>query len=595
MNSKLLNEAQTAELLGISKTSVKNWERHGYLIKSDGGFFKEEVYSLLAGIQNGDIPRLNRRANKKQAQGTILPPVEFRELFVEVSKINIGIPELMFLITLKQFIQEGLADEISPSILFNFNPENYKTKPAFNHLKNRFEELNDVRDPAFIKAALTILNLNIPRLKPSDTDLAGIIYQALKLRGDRSVSGSFYTPVNISDAMIRSAIEKLKINNLLFIDPCCGTGQFMLSFIAAGGAPENAYGIDADITAAFIAASNIIIECPDLKIKPKVFTCDSLLETPVELPKRFDLLATNPPWGACTSGKRAVLEKSFPEIKSGESFSYFISRSTELTDKGSIISMVLPESITNVRIHEDVRNLILRCGRITEIQRPGKIFKGVYTPVITMEIIREEQSSEPSPDLIFNININTIDSRIIDKIYSAPHSTLKVGADWALGIVTGDNKRFVQDAPAPGLEPIIRGGDINPGIINPPSHYIKFEPARFQQTASEWKYRAEEKLIYRFISRRLIFALDRQKQLTLNSANILLPGPGSFSAELIMKLFNSDIYNYIFMKKFNSVKVLRSHLEELPLPEKLPTAGFIKLEEIFSLTEAEIIHIKNQL
>ena len=35
---------------------------------------------------------------------------------------------------------------------------------------------------------------------------------------------------------------------------------------------------------------------------------------------------------------------------------------------------------------------------------------------------------------------------------------------------------------------------------------------------------------------------------------------------IIMGLFNSELYQYIFQKKFSSVKVLRSHIEELPVP-----------------------------
>ena len=33
-----------------------------------------------------------------------------------------------------------------------------------------------------------------------------------------------------------------------------------------------------------------------------------------------------------------------------------------------------------------------------------------------------------------------------------------------------------------------------------------------------------------------------------------------------MALFNSCLYQFIFQKKFSSIKVLRSHLEQLPLP-----------------------------
>jgi hypothetical protein len=36
--------------------------------------------------------------------------------------------------------------------------------------------------------------------------------------------------------------------------------------------------------------------------------------------------------------------------------------------------------------------------------------------------------------------------------------------------------------------------------------------------------------------------------------------------ETIVSLFNSDIYTFIYTKKFHSNKVLKSHLQDLPLP-----------------------------
>jgi hypothetical protein len=36
--------------------------------------------------------------------------------------------------------------------------------------------------------------------------------------------------------------------------------------------------------------------------------------------------------------------------------------------------------------------------------------------------------------------------------------------------------------------------------------------------------------------------------------------------ETIVSFFNSDIYTFIFRKKFHSTKVLKSHLQSLPLP-----------------------------
>ena len=80
------------------------------------------------------------------------------------------------------------------------------------------------------------------------------------------------------------------------------------------------------------------------------------------------------------------------------------------------------------------------------------------------------------------------------------------------------------------------------------------------------KYRAKEKLIYRFISNNLVFAYDDKQRLTLNSANIVIPKIPNYPIKVIAALLNSSLYQFIFQKKFFSIKILRSHIEQMPLP-----------------------------
>ncbi|MEK6646743.1 MAG: TaqI-like C-terminal specificity domain-containing protein, partial [Candidatus Firestonebacteria bacterium] len=89
---------------------------------------------------------------------------------------------------------------------------------------------------------------------------------------------------------------------------------------------------------------------------------------------------------------------------------------------------------------------------------------------------------------------------------------------------------------------------------------------KFQQVAPTEKYRTKEKLVYRFISKYLVFAYDDKQKLTLNSANIVIPKIPDYPIKVIASLLNSSLYQFIFQKKFSSIKVLRSHIEQMPLP-----------------------------
>jgi len=344
----------------------------------------------------------------------------------------------------------------------------------------------------------------------------------------------------------------------------------------------------------------------------------------------FDCIATNPPWGShFKKDELKNLNYFYPEILSGESFSYFLVKSLRMLKDGGILSFVLPESILNVKIHTDIRKYIFKNYSITRIEQKKKIFKNVFSPAAVIDIqnikckkdveivnisesfkIRNDRFSRNS-NYIFDVNVDPADEKILTKIYSIDHKLLKENAVWALGIVTGNNPKYIRETKDEWNEPVIKGKDISPFRITSPNTFIKFEPDRFQQTADVSFYRCSEKLIYKYISQRLIFACDREKMLTLNSANILIPQLDGVDIRVIMALFNSELYQYIFQKKFSSVKVLRSHIEELPVPDlaeseyisilkhvdAIETGGSVEplneyIYKIFRLSRTEIEHIK---
>ena len=82
---------------------------------------------------------------------------------------------------------------------------------------------------------------------------------------------------------------------------------------------------------------------------------------------------------------------------------------------------------------------------------------------------------------------------------------------WALGIVTGNNQQFVLNRQAPGTEAIVRGSEVCRYYLGAPQSFLRFTPEAFQQTAPARFYRAPEKLIYKFIANKLVFAYDNRQ------------------------------------------------------------------------------------
>lgn len=640
----VISSSETARMLGISVSSVRNWVRHGFIESVSAGndyvFRVNDVVLLRDRIEKGDLKRLSSRANKIKSSKTFLPDellgsqkslktVSYISDFIVESGIDRDLA--MFMISLNLLYREGLIKGFAPGEIFNRDLPSSEGRVKLHSLINEWKRKLMRHNP---EEALQLLDIELP----DERNIAGAIYQSILLEGDKSRLGSYYTP----DFIVDNISSRLAEPGMLFLDPCCGTGQFLLSFAGRIGEPENLYGIDVDPIAVNVARVNLILEFKEMDFIPNIYCHDSLVDLDesylfkdIPLFPEFDVIATNPPWGShFGKSENNMLKCSYPDVLSGESFSYFIVRSLRMLKNEGMLSFVLPESFLNVKIHSDIREYILKNCAVKRIEWGRRIFKNVFTSSCIVDI--KNSKNEKCDDLLvinegreysinrkrfinnrdfnFDIHLSRRDEEIINRVYSLSSKNLTGRAAWALGIVTGNNSLFLSETPGYGMEPVITGKDISPFSIARPSLYIKFEPEKFQQCSPENLYRCREKLVYRFISRKLIFAIDNTGSLTLNSANIIIPAPDAPPAAVIMAFFNSELYQYIFQKKFASVKVLKSHIEDLPLPDlkrgdieslvriakKMEEGSSAKdlnsfIYELFSISETEMEYIKSEI
>ncbi|HHV65264.1 MAG TPA: N-6 DNA methylase [Peptococcaceae bacterium] len=596
MSEEIINSFKTAEILGISQASIRNWLRHGYLqpVDREGKhFLRAEVLKLKADLSSGKIDRLRSRANKARAEKKFLPVEYLRDeknLF-QLSRLSefinsegIDVRMALLVLALNLFSRNGDLQKSELTEIILLRSQDFSRKAVYAELQKLWKEIPEEVKRLTSQEALDVI-FKYPL--PQERDVLGLIYQSLMREGRKASLGSYFTPPAIVDRMVRENFAP----GQKVLDPCCGTGQFLLACADYLQEPEGLFGLDIDWIAVWIARINLLLKFPQ-DFSPNILVLNPLKDLARDQGEHgkfygsFDLVITNPPWGAGLEKDVAVkLNAEFPGIISSESFAAFLLVSLELLRDGGRLSFVLPEAILNIRKYAALRKHLVENWRIRKIECLGKRFKNVFSSAIRLElekakpcagqlvlIKRNGQEYQIAQQrflnnkwYVFDVYLNEQDERILNKVYQVKHLTLKDNADWALGIVTGDNRKFLQAKPLEGYEPIYRGLDVTAFKLKKPSAYIRFEPELMQQVAPLERYRAKEKLIYKFISKRPVFAYDDRGSLTLNSANILIPKL-DYPLKVILGLFNSSLYAFIYRKKFHTLKILRGDLEQLPLP-----------------------------
>jgi SAM-dependent methyltransferase len=580
MHSGYVDLNQTISILGVSSATIRNWIKHSYLHPQNTDtksllFAIGEVEELKKKINAGEIKRLSGRANKKSSQNTFVPDeyVDRPEDLALIQSLIAGWKQ-------KGFTREKVLFSVALNLLISKDLATEDLKSQNPVVKNEIDWWLNKAGHYYKE----LLNISLPQM----SDLLGLVYQSFTAEGNKAESGSYYTPEKI----VEDIVETYAKPNHLILDPCCGTGRFLLTASKKVNDPNNIWGFDIDEIAVRLARLNLLLSYSHITFEPHIFhrntlVSDSKFVEDHQIPM-FDLVITNPPWGAHFSPEQILeLDSTFPNIKSKEAFSYFIIQGLKFLKKGGTLSFILPESILNIRTHRDVREVLVKRTSILKVKYLNRVFKNVFTPVIRLDLLNEspveshilksekdglvnelEQNRlNDGEDFILNVFTNRTDLTVFKKAYEIDHTTLANKAEWALGIVTGDNSKFVTDKKTNTNEPIVTGKDIKKYLVaKSDMNFIEFQPKLFQQVAPEYKFRVEEKLFYKFISKELVFAYDDKKTLSLNSANILIPKIPNYPVKTILAFLNSSIFQFLYQKKFGAIKILRGDIEKLPFP-----------------------------
>lgn len=507
-------------------------------------------------LQSKSENKLTSRANKRMSQKNIVP----LEYFYNIQNKN-AIKTLLHIIQNKKWNIESVLYSIAVNLL----------KKANLYQKSHVQKVLSDYNYSIIDEIVSY------HLSDEECDILGLFYQLLLLEGQKNRMGCYYTPYCVTSNMTNQFCFD---NGQTFFDPCCGSGAFFLCL--KNVKPQQLYGMDKDSIAVMIAKVNLLLKFRCYEFVPQIY-CGDYLKKSTTLKcdifdKKFDYIVTNPPWGAISEQYDDI-----PEITSKETFSYFFVRSFEHIKQHGTIRFLFPESILNVKVHKDIRTFLLQNGCIKEITVYQKSFTGVATKYIDIVFQKRKQNKEimihngksnkKVPIEAFHKTenksfcfMNDRDIEIIEQVEKYGKYYLN-NSIWALGIVTGDNNNKLKNNYFEGSEVIYTGKEVCQYVLKPAKKYILYNKKQLQQSAPEQYYRANEKLVYKFISKNLVFAYDNTKSLFLNSANILIPHIENMSIKTVMAYLNSELFHYLYLKLFGGVKILKSNLCFLPFAE----------------------------
>lgn len=599
----MVSLSDLCEELSISIATGRNWIRLGKIVpamkKRRTSYFSQEYVSRIKSeIQSGKNPALKSRRNKKFVSGH-----NIYNSYVSDSSVNVAVVQAVIdtlksnAIEVTEDIMLGLLTDCAMQLIttrtvsldekgtvFDFLSGKYRENPYVFLVENLVVEKDRIKDVIEEYPELFRYSYQYE----DGEDILGLLYISLKNLGSRKATGSYYTPTVLGNKLCSKLFSMNECKNRKVLDPCCGTGNFILQL------PQeidyrDVYGNDMDAVSVKIARINYALKycISDRKIIEHHITRRDYLTFTDE--KKYDFIIGNPPWGyTFPEPEKEQLRKRYRSAAGTtiESYDMFCEQALCQLKEGGVLSFIVPEAILNVKAHTKIREIMTKNSSFQYIEVLGNAFDKVQCPCVILQILytREPISTvgmvvndgkrEFTIQTKRSVNASCFSFMISDEEYAILNkldmlegkATLAGQADFALGIVTGNNKKYISQEKCPNNEMVLKGTDIYKYKFRKTENYLVFQPQLFQQVAPAAYYRAKEKLLYRFICDQLVFAYDDRQTLSLNSCNIVIPHIEGLSIKYIMAILNSRVAQFYFKKKFNSVKVLRSHIEQIPIP-----------------------------
>ncbi len=462
---------EAAELLGVTPTTLRNWDKSGKLIArrdpaNDYRLYAIEDVSNLLGERSG-VYQVNSPATTA-IQPLLFPltsptsdekmPLDTRALRLLVRQMSAAFRDSMGGGLLERFeeiskllyckIYDERQSQTSARYQARFYRqseesinETYRKITVLYHnainllpdvLTTGYRELSDDK-----KAIVRIVEiLQEVSLSNIPTDVKGTVYEELvRNTFEKSDNQQFFTPRPVVEFMVQFLNPQY---GQTLCDPACGSGGFLIeaskhvhripgaqtqverSEIPYSGEDNRAYlsnhivGLEIDKRMAWVAQMNLIMHGDGHGNTHHLDDGGSLgfsnhLDTLVQ-PNNLDLILTNPPFGSDFSDAKHLPKYQLGQGKSSRRRGIlFIERCIGWLKPGGRLGIVIEDSVLNGASNADVRDFILkRCVVEAVISLPDVTFMPYSSAKTSILFLRKRLNARGVQPPIFMANVEQV-------------------------------------------------------------------------------------------------------------------------------------------------------------------------------------------
>lgn len=373
--------AEAASFLGVSKATLRNWDRNGKLkpvrhpsndyrlytlndlrnLKAQLGLFAdtpsvaEEVSmfemdlpakaSLTAREVKRVVARLHNALRDTDAGSSLI------ERFDELSKV--------LFIGMSAARDKSVEDAISSGLT---NPREYAdrvrsvyqrliadtpfdTPPGFGGLR--------LSDAGIVLCGKILAAVDFAH---SEIDVKGLAYEeVIKRTFDKTENQQFFTP----SAVVQFMVDFVDQVDGDICDPAAGTGGFLVEVARRDAPYQSLTAFEIDPRLAWTAGLNILLHGGTSVQSHCLESGGSLGSSAKPFFDQFDLVITNPPFGSDFSDVRCLAEYELGQGRTARRRGIlFVERCWRLLREGGRLAIVLDEGVLNLPHAEDVRRFI---------------------------------------------------------------------------------------------------------------------------------------------------------------------------------------------------------------------------------------------